>query len=350
MTWLSWRQFRAQASVVGGAIAALLVLLLVAYGGIPAFDDAFLQRFTAERFASTVYAVGIVAGLCAPAIVGVFWGAPLVARELEAGTHRLVWTQSVTRTRWLATKLVVTGLGAMAAVGLLGLVMTWWSGSLDKAINAGQQQNGLFGLARIAPPLFEARGITPIAYTAFALVLGTAIGMVVRRVVPAMAITLAVFVAVQILTPVFVREHLGASSTTSVITAESVQGLMIAGISSAGEPAGPVQELTVAVDEPGAWMIANQTIDRNGQVQSELPSWVARCVPANAARFGAAPFGPEESAACFTRLRDEGYRQRVSFMPASRYWTLQALESAIFLALTALLAAGSFWWLRHRIS
>ena len=87
--------------------------------------------------------------------------------------------------------------------------MTWWAGSLDKAINAGQHQNGLFGIARIAPPLFEARGIAPIAYTAFALVLGVAIGMVVRRVVPAMAITLAVFVAVQILTPLFVREHLG---------------------------------------------------------------------------------------------------------------------------------------------
>lgn len=350
MIWLTWRQFRAQALVLGGAIAGLLVLLLVAYGGMPAFDDTFLQAFTSERLASTVYTVGIVVGLCAPGIVGVFWGAPMVARELEAGTHRLVWTQSVTRTRWLATKLIVTGLGAMAAVGLLGLVMTWWSGSLDKAINAGQQHNGLFGLARIAPPLFEARGITPIAYTAFALALGTAIGMVVRRVVPAMAITLAVFVAVQILTPIFVREHLGASSTTTVITAENVMGLMVGGITPEGLPTGPVQELTVAVDEPGAWKIANQTIDRGGQVHSELPSWVARCVPGHAARMGGGPFGPEESAACFKRLHDEGYRQRVTFMPASRYWTLQGLESAIFLALTALLAGGSFWWLRHRIT
>jgi hypothetical protein len=350
MIWLTWRQFRVQASVVGGAIFGLLVLLLVAHGGMPAFDEAFLQRFNSERFASTVYAVGIVVALCAPAVVGVFWGAPMVARELEAGTHRLVWTQSVTRTRWLATKLVVTGLGATAAVGVLGLVMTWWSGSLDKAINAGQEQNGLFGLARIAPPLFEARGITPIAYTAFALVLGTAIGMVVRRVVPAMAITLAVFVAVQILTPVFVREHLGAAATTTAITADNVQGLMIGGISPDGLPVGPVQELTVAVEEPGAWMIANQTIDRRGQAQSELPSWVARCVPGHAAPMGGAPFGPEVSAACFKRLHDEGYRQRITFMPASRYWTLQWLESAIFLALTALLAAGSFWWLRHRIT
>jgi hypothetical protein len=164
-----------------------------------------------------------------------------------------------------------------------------------------------------------------------------------------MAITLAVFVAVQILTPVFVREHLGASSTTTVITADNVQGLMVGGISPEGLPVGPVEELTIAADQPGAWMIANQTIDRAGQAQSQLPSWVARCVPSHAAGPGA-PFGRQDSAACFTRLREEGYRQRLTFMPASRYWTLQALESAIFLALAGLLTAGSFWWLRHRIT
>ena len=49
-----------------------------------------------------------------PAVVGAFWGAPLVARELEAGTHRLAWNQAVTRTRWLTTKLAVTALGRRA--------------------------------------------------------------------------------------------------------------------------------------------------------------------------------------------------------------------------------------------
>jgi hypothetical protein len=31
-----------------------------------------------------------------------FWGAPLVAGELESGTFRLAWTQDVSRVRWLA--------------------------------------------------------------------------------------------------------------------------------------------------------------------------------------------------------------------------------------------------------
>jgi hypothetical protein len=349
MIWLSWRQARAQIAVIGGAAAAMLLFLLFSKGGMPAFDEQFLQAFKSDRLVAGVYSAGVAVGLCLPAIIGAFWGAPLVARELEAGTHRLAWNQSVTRTRWLATKLAVTGLFAMAIAGVLGLAMTWWSSSLDKAINAGQEQNGIFGVARLAPQMFDARGITPIAYTAFALVLGTLVGTLVRRTVPAMAITLALFVAVQIATPMFVREHLGATSTTSVITAENLRGLMISAIGPDGTPVGPVEEVAIAVDSPGAWKIANQTLDRAGRVQSELPSWVARCVPAMAARGGGGEFGPAESAACFKRLRDEGYRQKVTYMPASRYWTLQWIETGIFLALTALLAGATFWWLRHRV-
>ena len=68
-----------------------------------------------------------------PGIIGIFWGAPLVARELEAGTFRLAWTQSVTRTRWLAVKLGVVGLASMAVAGLLSLMVTWWASPLDRA-------------------------------------------------------------------------------------------------------------------------------------------------------------------------------------------------------------------------
>ena len=67
-----------------------------------------------------------------PPLLGIFWGAPLVARELEAGTHRLVWTQSVTRTRWLAVKLGVIGLAGMAVTGLVSLMVTWWAHPLDR--------------------------------------------------------------------------------------------------------------------------------------------------------------------------------------------------------------------------
>ncbi len=52
-----------------------------------------------------------------PLIIGAFWGAPMIARELEAGTHRLAWNQSVARDRWLLAKLGIGGLAAMVFAG-----------------------------------------------------------------------------------------------------------------------------------------------------------------------------------------------------------------------------------------
>jgi LPXTG-motif cell wall-anchored protein len=40
----------------------------------------------------------------------------------------------------------------------------------------------------------------------------------------------------------------------------------------------------------------------------------------------------------------------VAYQPASRYWTLQAVETAIFLALGGLMTGAAFWWLRRRVT
>ncbi len=82
--------------------------------------------------------------------------------------------------RWLATKVGVTGLAAMAITGALSLAVTWWSDPIDNAINAGQE-SGHFYLPRMFPPVFAARGLVPIGYAAFAFALGVAVGLVVRR-------------------------------------------------------------------------------------------------------------------------------------------------------------------------
>src|SRR5207247_6597351 len=71
-----------------------------------------------------------------PALLGAFWGAPLIAREVEAGTFPLVWTQSVTRARWLGVKLAVLGVASTLVTGLLSLVVTWWARPLGRAASA----------------------------------------------------------------------------------------------------------------------------------------------------------------------------------------------------------------------
>ena len=341
MTWLAWRQLRIQAVVVYGALAVLAAVLGVTGAQLADLSDTsgstLLERLASGGAKGTMYFLGSAAVLTLPAIVGVFWGAPLVARELEAGTHRLVWSQTVTRSRWLATKVALTGLAAMAAVALLSVVMTWWAGPIQSAIESGQGVDGIFGLSRISPWMFDARGIAPIGYTAFAFALGVTAGLVIRRTVPAMAVTLAVFVAVQIAMPLAVRAHLGPAELTTAITAENLRGLMISGRG----PGGPVEELNVSIGKPGAWVIANETLDPAGRVAGTLPSWVADC---------GGPPGQQLEAqqrACFARLADDGYRQRVTYQPDSRYWALQAYETAIFLALALGLIGFCFWWLRR---
>jgi ABC-type multidrug transport system permease subunit len=110
-----------------------------------------------------LYFAGGAAVYLTPALIGIFWGAPLVTRELEAGTLRLTWNQSVTRTRWMAAKLALIGLVAMATAGLLSLMVTWWSGPIDQAggfpVTMGQ-------LSRFSPLVFDARGFAPVGYAA----------------------------------------------------------------------------------------------------------------------------------------------------------------------------------------
>jgi hypothetical protein len=319
MIWLTWRQLRIQAAVVSAALVALAVVLALTASSVGAGADARLLG----RSTSALYTVGAVAVLALPAIIGVFWGAPLISRELEAGTHRLAWTQTVTRTRWVAGKVGLTGLAAIAAAALLSLVVTWWCGPIDTAIDAGRAGGGVLRLPRVTPVMFDARGIAPIGHTAFAFALGVAAGTAIRRTVPAMALTLAVFVAVQIAVP-------------------NLHGLIIEGPSN---DFGPVHDLTVETGRPGAWVTSNRTVDAAGHAVGTLPPWVARCAP------GLEPgSGRARRSACFARLAAAGYRQRVSFQAAGRYWTLQALETAVFAALALGLGGFTFWWVRRRLA
>ena len=54
--------------------------------------------------------------------------------------------------------------------------------------------------------------------------------------------------------------------------------------------------------------------------------------------------------ACFSRLADEGYRQKITYIPASRFWDLQWRETGVFFALAFLLAGFSFWRIRRDLT
>ncbi|TDO49049.1 ABC-2 family transporter [Kribbella sp. VKM Ac-2527] len=350
MIWLTWRQFRLQALVIVAAVAVFAVLLAVTGPGLlndwQAQHESFLSRIKFDRINEYLYIAGQALVYAAPPVIGAFWGAPLIARELEAGTHRLVWNQSIGRTRWLVTKLAVTGLAAIAVTGLLSLAVSWWSNPIDDAIDGGQTA-GIYNLPRIMPAVFGARGVVPIGYAAFAFALGVAVGLATRRSVVAIAITLTVVIAAMILSPIFLRPHLMTPAEASVIvTADNMRGLQLSGPEENPE----VMRIEAALEGSGFWKISEVTVNAAGQVQKTLPSWMAGCGPGrpNAPAAEAAARPPLSE--CFQRLADEGYRQQIKYYPADRFWALQWRETGIFLGLALGLTGFCFWRIRRDLT
>jgi hypothetical protein len=338
MTWLTWRQFRAAAAMTAAALAALAAVLALTGPGLAHDYATGIAACTQSGCADSVrqffnhhqgsfLAVSAVV-LLLPALLGLFWGAPLVTRELEAGTHRLVWNQSITRTRWLAVKLGLVGLAAMAAAGLGSLAVTWWSRPIDKTA-----QN----FPKMAPLLFAARGIVPIGYAAFAFALGVTVGMLARRTLPAMAITLAVFVAVQVAMPLLVRPHLLPPTRSTVqITEANLEDFTL-------RPDGRMRVSARAADT-GAWVLSSHTVDPSGHAIDTIP-------PSPSLSPSAGPCAPHQGLSpCLAEVTRLGYRQQLTYQPSSRFWPFQWYETGIYTALTLGLAGFCFWRIRQRLS
>jgi hypothetical protein len=337
MIWLTWRQFRVQALTAVAALAAFAILLAATgphlasryastitgcHGfGCQTAAITFLSQLQATSTYPVVYLLGLALILLAPAITGIFWGAPLIARELETRTFTLAWNQSITRTRWLVVKLTLTGLAAMAVTEALSLLYAWWADPIGQAIDLGGSTS-LFSGGRFSSVIFATHGITPLGYAAFAFTLGTATGALIRRTVPAMAVTLAIFVAAQLAMPLGVRPHLLPPDHT-VATIESVD-LDFGNLAA-----------TVVPGQPGAWILSSDAVSPAGQPVSTLP---AAC----AGSTGLKALDPGQC------MESQGFREAISYEPASRYWPLQWIETGIFLALALALAGFCCWRLGRR--
>ena len=337
MIWLTYRQFRVQAAVAVVAVVAVVLTVAVPHPSVPAAGSLFDALTATQR---RVYYAGIVVLAVVPALIGAFWGAPTVARELESGTYRLVWNQSVTRTRWLATKLAVTCTAAAVVAGLMSLAITRWSHSLDGAL--GSRHGSL--PARVTPVSFAMRGVVPVAYAVFAVVLGVAVGLVLRRSLPAVAVTLALFIAVQVAVPQWIRPHLLApTQVDSAFSRDTLDGIE-------GGPEVGVRRVTTKAGGPGSWVLSHQLVDTSGR-SATLPAWFGQCLPQPGPRELATPLpaGKGGLDGCLDRLTTQGYRDRVRYIAAGRFWALQWAETGLFALVSAGLAGFCFWWTRKRL-
>ncbi|MET8283077.1 transporter [Micromonospora sp. NPDC005174] len=314
MIWLTWRQHRKLAFyTLLGFLVLAAVLVPIGLSMRHTFADLGLAQClrpstlsetaaqTCEvglrRFSDRYDSLNLVAVLLItlPVLVGLFWGAPLVAREVEQGTHRFVWTQGVGRTRWALVKFgLVGGAVVLLAVGY-GLGMSWWVEPLTKAAHEG----------RLGVIVFDLQGIVPIGYTLFAVALGIFAGTVFKRMLPAMGITLAGYIGVRAAVEILARPHYQPAKTQTF----------------------PIEGGGIPEGDRGNWVLAVGIRDADGTMVAENTR--IQCPPGGK--------GPDGRACGADLGLGPGAYNWEMYQPADRFWLFQSIETGIFVALAVLL-------------
>lgn len=324
MIWVTWAQHRREALVSG-------IILTVAAGVLVITGLIMLADFQSSGAASCAppdgRAVGVFAAgtscepvvgaffsrwltltqtaslalMTLPVLLGVFLAAPLLSREFEQRTHLFAWSQSITKLRWVSVKLGLFAGVVLVSAAVLTVLVIWWHSPLDRAFYGGPWA------------AFDVEGLAPIGYAVFALSLGTLAGLVLRRTIPAMALTLFVFVGVRILIAE-VRPHFMTAITSSALDVKQ-----------------------------GSWLVsANYYTDAHGHhVSFEQVNQMVSVYASTAPKTF-------NGSAVMEYLHQQGISLVTDYQPPDRFWTFQLIEAALFFGLALGLIAASLWWLQRR--
>ncbi len=329
MIWLTWRQHRAEAGV-GAAllVAAVAALVVIGQGahhlarqlGMPGCTRSGGDCGSAlEQLHRHYHWLPPVTGslIAVPLLVGMFWAAPLVSREYESGTHRLVWTQSISRRRWISTKVAIIAAVVGGAAAVLGLVATW---ALDPLAPA-------FG-TRFNSTWYDITGVVPVACMLFAFAAGVAASALTRRTIPAMATTLVVYAAARIPVHFFRRSLWPTVHHTATYPLSALLR----------DPDGD-NPLPIGLS-PNDWIISTVRLDPAGRPigglnnRGILINYCPSLPPRGEIGAGAVQ-------ACQARVNGLSMKDVSRYHPASQFWSIQLVESLLFVAIAAVVAAAA---------
>lgn len=323
LTWVTWRQHRLVLVGVLAVLGGIGVFLLVnglamhhAYSSLGLNTCGKLDNPSCQsQLTAFQRDYGSLTDLLPhylmilPGMVGVFVGAPIVAREFESGTFRFAWTQGRSRVQWIVTKLVLLGATVTALALAFSALFTWWYGPVD-AITGRMAASGAY----------EVSGLVFAARTLFGFALGALLGLVVRRIVPAMAATAAAWFAVALTSMIFLRPLIQHPITT--------------------------------LGHPGKRGIAGSHVPVNANVLSDWiqdsaghhASFDSLFQEAIVSSHGTIP-SPDQFD---TWMAQHHYSQWVSYQPDSWFWHFQTIEASGYAALAVLLAIATVLILRRR--
>ena len=343
MNWFAWRQHRRQFMIFGLLLAVFAALLIptgiqlwhtyqqaltncALHPALYSCNDLTDTLFTSPtdgfvRIAEVLGTFGL------PILAGLFIGAPLFAKEYEEGTNKLAWTQTVARRKWLTTK-VAWALGFALIYGIaLAILVTWWSRTINTV-----------ALNRFVQGHFETQGLMPVGYSVFFTAVGFTMGAWFRKTLLALGITLAVFVLCMASFANWIRPHYMMPITVTA-------------------PMGP-NDFEGKIPT-GAWVLSRHIVDKNGRkfysfnIQN-MPPQCQQIIQQNqvtnnhgSIQVKAAP-GPGGGDPIDNCLNQTGYHQVATYQPSYRYWDFQEIESGIYLGLTAIAIAATYWLVLKR--
>jgi hypothetical protein len=178
--WITWRRYRVRIVLFALYALALIVLMIVTEHGfrgvltscnhheVVAFQDRAC-RSAASR-AEGRDGVAVLGIALVPILIGLVFGAPLVASEFEAKTNRLAWAQGVTRTRWLLVSWSTLAVATVVMMSILAVFAHWWAADVFGIVVTG---SGLFIST-------ENTGVVLVAMAIFSLSFGTSMGALFR--------------------------------------------------------------------------------------------------------------------------------------------------------------------------
>lgn len=260
--------------------------------------SAFLSRFNGMN---TLF----VWSTLLPAIAALLFAAPFVL-DLDNGTHHLFWTQSITRRRWITTKLAMGIAGSIAVAACLAALAMWSRAPLDH-LNGRMETN-----------TYDAEGVVPVAYALFVLGVAVALGAVWRRTVPALLVAFVGYVIGRSFMDSWLQERLLTPVTTTWLQNGN----------------GPNLNRALVIDQ----FISS----RNG---TRLTGALRQCGKSSSGFFS------HTTAVC-AQPHPHGAHVYMTavYQPASRFWELQSVEFALLAGIGALLVLFAGWWTHRRVA
>lgn len=314
MLWLTYRQHRLELSTLFFVAIALAALL--SYAGIQELAlrtslgiDSCVDRLRDEACANLLRAYReqrsplqglFIALLALPALVAAFIGGPLFSRDFERGTHRLIWTQGITRVRWAAEKLLGFVIVAAAAAAILVAVRGF---SLP-----------LIGPGMMSPfATYDLDGPAFVAYMVFAVALGAAFSALLRRSVLAMLLSLLTFVGARFVVLTYLRPNFQPPLVWDI--------------------RGPLPT--------DAWDLQFRYVTADGM---DVP---ANRVFTLMGKFSGAVAEPFQFNMNAYFAANDVFTTHL-YQPADRYWLFQSIEATLFLGVAAALIALTVWLIKRR--